>query len=715
MSLLAYESDYDKNNPAILSGLAHELKQKETIDDKFALLCEKYASFLNYKIFQSMVDDYCIDRKSNKSLNYPEQLKNYVNKHKLSEFIDINPNLKSFVDTLNSKELIVVMDVDSTSRLANVVDLKKAIAKILGLKRKAALRIIDIKKGCVQVTLLIPALLADLIFICDKKFTEEEVKKFQALSITRLQCIASKTTSMKESLIILYQVGTIYVGKAINLWQIIVLFLDVMMQHTLTLSTAMKSGNFHSATQVKTTENVTHLHYAAIGGNLVVVKFLIENMNYNPNCRDDFGKAPLHYASMNGHLNVVQYLVDTHHCDPMHLDKQKLTSLHLAAANGQLEILKYYTTTCHCDPQVKTVEDATPLHHAARSGYLKVVKFLIENMNCNSNSTDICCKAPLHYASMNGHLNVVQYLVDTHHCDPLYPDKLKFTPLHLAAHKGHLETIKYFTVTHRCEPQVKSAQNITPLHIAAKNGHHDVVKFLIEDLNCNPNSTNSSGQTPLHNASNGGHLDTVIYLVDRCQCDPLAVDSNGLTALELAKVSSHLQVYYYLSVITDTLPSSPMPSDMWSPPGHSHSYLYMWCLKYANSSLFFASLFIEHLRKMILISEDVHCTVWKNGTLFAYKNGTKAIMEVSEQTSRVYLVMQCVKGCELHLVEKRCLFISKIKSLTRKICPEIRIMECLLQPQKRYPPDITQEIPCSAIALFGRMVHYLLIRMALKP
>ena len=73
-------------------------------------------------------------------------------------------------------------------------------------------------------------------------------------------------------------------------------------------------------------------------------------------------------------------------------------------------------------------------------------------------------------------------------------------------------------------------------------------------------------------------------------------------------------------------------------------------------------------------------------------------MEVSEQTSRVYLVMQCVKGCELHLVEKRCLFISKIKSLTRKICPEIRIMECLLQPQKRYPPDITQEIPCSEVA-----------------
>ena len=447
----------------------------------------------------------------------------------------------------------------------------------------------------------------------------------------------------------------------------------------------------------------TPLHTASTHGQLDIVQLLTGEIGCDPNHTNSEGLSCLHMATQHGHLSLVKYLLDEAGCNMTLEDEHGRTPSYLAAGMGYLDILKYLIEEKGADPHFKTTDfimaaGKSLLHTASREGHLEMVTYLVEHHGCDPSCQDENGITPLHYASRNGCLNVVQYLVDTHRCDPLHPDSRKLTPLHLAAVTGQLAVIKYFTVTHHCDPQLRSAQNVIPLHFAAIYGHLDVVKFLIEELNCNPNSTDSSGQTPLHDASINGHLDIVIYLVDRCRCDPMVVDVHGQTPQELARLAGHPQVNYYLSVITDTLPSSPMPSDMWSPPGHSHSYLYMWCLKYANSSQFFASLLIEHLRKIYLASKDVYCTTWKNGILFAYENGTKAMIDVSEQTSRVYLVMQCVKGSELDLVEKRSLLISKIKSLTRKICLEIRIMECLFQPQKRYPPEITQEIPCSEVA-----------------
>ena len=124
--------------------------------------------------------------KDQERLNYPQYLKDYVNKHKLSEFIDIiNPLLKSFTDS--SKEIILKLDIKTTSSLAKLLDIKKSLANILGLK-SAALRILDIKKGCVLVTLLLPAHLADTIFSTDRKFTTEEINQFRDLSILWLKC-----------------------------------------------------------------------------------------------------------------------------------------------------------------------------------------------------------------------------------------------------------------------------------------------------------------------------------------------------------------------------------------------------------------------------------------------------------------------------------------------------------------------------------------------
>ena len=178
MNLSAFHNNQRK--PVLLSELEEDLERTKDIDEIFEVLSKKYASFLNFGIFESMVKDFGIKR----NMNYAAILQDYVKKHNVSEFVKINPLLKQFAD--EAEKLTLKLDVDATCSLARIVDLKKNVAKILGL-RKSALRIVDIKEGCVEVTLLIPAPIAGVIFNKDKSFTKEETKEFQDLSIMWLK------------------------------------------------------------------------------------------------------------------------------------------------------------------------------------------------------------------------------------------------------------------------------------------------------------------------------------------------------------------------------------------------------------------------------------------------------------------------------------------------------------------------------------------------
>ena len=85
------------------------------------------------------------------------------------------------------KATTVKFDIAMTCSLAKLQDYTLNIADILGL-RPFALRLLSIEEGCVVITLLIPAPVADVIFSSNKIFTTEERKQFQGLSILWLKC-----------------------------------------------------------------------------------------------------------------------------------------------------------------------------------------------------------------------------------------------------------------------------------------------------------------------------------------------------------------------------------------------------------------------------------------------------------------------------------------------------------------------------------------------
>ena len=302
---------------------------------------------------------------------------------------------------------------------------------------------------------------------------------------------------------------------------------------------------------IKTSHSEVALIAAANYGHLEVTKFIIEDMKCDPNCKDHDERISLHHASEGGHLDVVKYLVDTHHCDPLYPDRKRMTPFDLAAANGQLEVVSYFALTQNCNLLNRNWDNDTPLHSASLHGHLEVVRFFIEDMKCDPNCKGQYERTPLHHASEGGHLDVVKYLVDIPNCDPLRPDEDNETPLHLAAAKSQLEVVSYFANTQDCTLLIKHKYNNQLLHDSSSRGHLEVVRFLIEDMKCDPNCKDQDERISLHHASQHGHLNIVKYLVDTHHCDPLFPDEVKSTPFHVAAIHGRLEVVSYFAITQD--------------------------------------------------------------------------------------------------------------------------------------------------------------------
>ena len=168
----------------LMSQRKEEVEGAGDITDIIKIINSEYASFLEYDIFQGIVEEYKLDQNL-EPLQYPEHLKAYIQMHKLSEFVERNPALEKYS---SAKELILKFDIKlSACKLATLLDLKNSIASILGLK-PSALRLLTVREGCLVVKFLIPEFIAKKIFTEDKRFTLKEAQDFQHLSLLWLKC-----------------------------------------------------------------------------------------------------------------------------------------------------------------------------------------------------------------------------------------------------------------------------------------------------------------------------------------------------------------------------------------------------------------------------------------------------------------------------------------------------------------------------------------------
>jgi hypothetical protein len=194
----------------LLIGIKSELHEANTINKIFDLLSCNCASFLNFRVFQNLAKTFGIKESDKFPMNYHKKLEEYIDLHKIEEFIKINPALKGN-RAKSGVELVLKFDIDLTCKLARITDLRKAVAKILDLQ-ESTLQVVDITEGCVMVTFLIPTEIRDIIFVDDRQFTQEAIEDFRASSVKWLECNGHRYNFSKDS------VRGVKTGKKNNLF-----------------------------------------------------------------------------------------------------------------------------------------------------------------------------------------------------------------------------------------------------------------------------------------------------------------------------------------------------------------------------------------------------------------------------------------------------------------------------------------------------------------
>ena len=148
------------------------------------------------------------------------------------------------------------------------------------------------------------------------------------------------------------------------------------------------------------------------------------------------------------------------------------------------------------------------------------------------------------------------------------------------------------------------------------------------------------------------------------------------------------RVHYFFP----NLVNASRPNDLLSAEDKSYSLWYTWYLRCALNGEFFTprfphTLFIQLIKCESEISGYAQYNVWKNGIIIVHSNGTRFVIEITNQTTQLQLVMQCITGCGAELVQQRSMLIGLIKSLTKKVCPKVKLIGYLLPCQSAYPLD----------------------------
>lgn len=188
MSLSATINTNDKRRLQLLEDIKEDLQNAENIDEIFCSLSVKY-SFLNFEVFDKILERYGSEE-DRKKFNYSSCLKAYLECHKVKEFIKLHPllinsKLQKLCD--NTKKVVFKLDIKTSETMNTVKEITKSVARILGLQA-SMVQIEGVRRGCVLVTAVLPASIADALFTTDTVFSSEQKHAFRSASVLWLKC-----------------------------------------------------------------------------------------------------------------------------------------------------------------------------------------------------------------------------------------------------------------------------------------------------------------------------------------------------------------------------------------------------------------------------------------------------------------------------------------------------------------------------------------------
>ncbi|XP_067685980.1 putative ankyrin repeat protein RF_0381 [Haliotis asinina] len=326
----------------------------------------------------------------------------------------------------------------------------------------------------------------------------------------------------------------------------------------------------------KEKENILHL--SCHGGNVDIVKYILEQNIVDINSKRSDGKTPLMLASLHGCRNIFQLLIGkdadvgtAHDCEMLFtcaceggdaeivtfvlnhtsvdvnsILSNGITPLMCAAKLGHEDLFKLLVTK---GADMAKVDDdhENVLHIACRDGNTEILKYILKQNVLDINSKQEDGMTPLLLAAALAEKEVVEILV-AKGADPTAIDDDGDGILHLAVLLpiSDISCLKYILTQNIVDINGRGRLGMTPLLLAAESGNRDVFDILIEG-GADVSAVNDNGDDVLHVACREGNEVIVKYVLSHCIKDITIKNNQGLNATEIAREKGYLSITKLLS------------------------------------------------------------------------------------------------------------------------------------------------------------------------
>lgn len=327
-----------------------------------------------------------------------------------------------------------------------------------------------------------------------------------------------------------------------------------------------------------------------VASNLDVLKYLIEEQDFDVNEKDCSRQTPLHHACSVGDIRIVGYLIAVKGIDINARDKEGRTPLIAAFTSGNLPIAKFLVESSDADIGAVDNDGRNSLHLSSQKGLFENVVYIFSLQDQHKKSAN---RQPLFHNDRDEsdtENDIENESKDPSVLDANSPDSYGRTCLHLSFEGGNVELIKFLLNRPEIDLNARDKGGRTLLHFAASFNYLFIIDFLASlgpiprKLSCNGGSYGYDGGygygygrqsssrkkfdlknvnakanhdwTALHFAAAGGFVEMCQFLVSIKYVNANARDSTGMTPLHLAVQYEKIDAVKYLANVPEVYVNS---------------------------------------------------------------------------------------------------------------------------------------------------------------
>ena len=154
------------------------------------------------------------------------------------------------------------------------------------------------------------------------------------------------------------------------------------------------------------------------------------------------GESTLHYAAEGGNLTLIKHLIQNG-MDTKCLDNYDCTILQTASIAGQKDAVVYLFQFNDYLIHAKDISDKTALHYAAEEGNINIFKYLVNaGIDVHARSNDK--ENMLHIACIHKNHEIIDYLLQNYADNMIQGDKDGWYPYHVSAWQGDVVALRIF-------------------------------------------------------------------------------------------------------------------------------------------------------------------------------------------------------------------------------------------------------------------------------